>query len=494
MADHLLLLMSLSLSGSLMAVTVAFFRTLLKKRTPRAFWYYLWLLALLRFLCPLGTQQSLSDRLMERPAELWVTVSEAEEGRPVPEKEGAITIAGEGDKSETKFWPYVLAALWGLGAITALAARYFGCRRLRQELDRTAYPADEWEQAVYRQLAGRRKDVPLLLRTGGVESPVLIGLFRPIIYLPEEKLERRALLYALSHELVHWRRRDLAYKHLVVLVTSLYWFDPVVWLMARAIDRDSELSCDQEVVKNMSLHQRTNYGRTLLWAAERQGRGVRPLSAPFGSQKNCLRERIEAIMKVRKTSKLTKAALWVVTAAAAISFVVVGAYAGGERTSSAAEPTVVQGPVPSEEVSVPAELSWPFEGGQEVKISALFEGRVHPITGKRSEHMGIDFVLEKETPVLAAAQGTVTEVGYNTEYGNYVELSHGGGLSTKYAHLVSGDFCQEGNQVTAGQQIGAVGKTGKSTGYHLHFETMLDGVWVDPMDYFPEARVTNGAA
>ena len=103
-----------------MAVTVAFFRTLLKKRTPRTFWYYLWLLALLRFLCPLGTQQSLSDRLMERPAELWVTVSEAEEGRPVPEKEGAITIAGEGDKSETKFWPYVLAALWGLGAITAL--------------------------------------------------------------------------------------------------------------------------------------------------------------------------------------------------------------------------------------------------------------------------------------------------------------------------------------------------------------------------------------
>ena len=86
------------------------------------------------------------------------------------------------------------------------------------------------------------------------------------------------------------------------------------------------------------------------------------------------------------------------------------------------------------------------------------------------------------------------EVGYNTEYGNYVELSHGGGLSTKYAHLVSGDFCQEGDQVTAGQQIGAVGKTGKSTGYHLHFETMLDGVWVDPMDYFPEARVTNGAA
>ena len=150
--------------------------------------------------------------------------------------------------------------------------------------------------------------------------------------------------------------------------------------------------------------------------------------------------------------------------------------------------------MPSEEVSVPAELSWPFEGGQEVKISALFEGRVHPITGKRSEHMGIDFVLEKETPVLAAAQGTVTEVGYNTEYGNYVELSHGGGLSTKYAHLVSGDFCQEGDQVTAGQQIGAVGKTGKSTGYHLHFETMLDGVWVDPMDYFPEARVTNGAA
>ena len=486
MADRLLLLMSLALSGSLMAVTVAFFRTLLKKRTPRAFWYYLWLLALLRFLCPRGTQQSLSDRLMERPAELWVTVAGGEEGRPVPEKEGAIPIAGEEDRSETEIWPSPLAALWAIGAATALGVRYLGCRRLRRELDRTARPAEAWEQGVYRHLTGRREDAPPIFRTSGVDSPVLLGLLRPAIYLPEEELERGALIHALSHELVHWRRRDLAYKHLVVLVTSLYWFDPVVWLMARAIDRDCELSCDQEVVKNMSLPQRRDYGRTLLWAAERQGRRARPLSATFGSQKKCLRERIEAIMKVRKTSKLTKAALWVVTAAVALSFVVVGAYAGGESAPSGAEPAVVEGTVPPGEMSAPAGLSWPFEGVTEVRVSALFESRVHPITGKRTEHTGIDFVLEKDTPVLAAAQGTVTEVGYNAEYGNYVELSHGGGLSTRYANLASIGLCQEGDQVTAGQQIGTVGKTGRSTGYHLHFETLLNGVRADPLSYLPQ--------
>ena len=103
-------------------------------------------------------------------------------------------------------------------------------------------------------------------------------------------------------------------------------------------------------------------------------------------------------------------------------------------------------------------------------------------TGKYN-HQGIDIKAEKGEPVVSATAGTVTEAGFNKEMGNYIVLSDGAGIVTRYAHLDE-IVTTKGTKVGRNQVIGKVGETGLATGPHLHFEIMLNGEYIDPNMYF----------
>ncbi len=125
-------------------------------------------------------------------------------------------------------------------------------------------------------------------------------------------------------------------------------------------------------------------------------------------------------------------------------------------------------------------MTWPLPGYY--TILSDFVMRDHPITGKYSQHTGIDLPAPKNTKIVAAASGTVVTVGYNTAYGNRVIINHGGGVQTLYAHMTS-FAVSEGDTVSAGDVIGYVGSTGYSTGNHLHFSVLVNGSYVDPKPY-----------
>ena len=112
-------------------------------------------------------------------------------------------------------------------------------------------------------------------------------------------------------------------------------------------------------------------------------------------------------------------------------------------------------------------------------LSSSFGYRSDPFTGAGAMHSGLDFPGPIGTPILAAAPGRVVYVGQKSGYGNVVEVDHGQGILTRYAHL-SGFTSTVGAQVAAGQQIAKMGSTGRSTGSHLHFEVRLNGVAVNP--------------
>ena len=97
----------------------------------------------------------------------------------------------------------------------------------------------------------------------------------------------------------------------------------------------------------------------------------------------------------------------------------------------------------------------------------------------QSFHEGIDFPAEAGTPIVAAASGKVVYAGYHPQYGKMIEIDHGNGLVTRYAHA-SQTFVKEGDLVVRGQRIATVGSTGRSTGPHLHFEVRLNGVPQNP--------------
>ncbi len=111
--------------------------------------------------------------------------------------------------------------------------------------------------------------------------------------------------------------------------------------------------------------------------------------------------------------------------------------------------------------------------------SSNFGYRIDPFTGMRSFHEGIDFPSEAGTSIVAAASGKVVYAGYHVQYGKIIEIDHGNGLLTRYAHA-SQIFVKEGDLVVRGQRLASVGSTGRSTGPHLHFEVRLNGVPQNP--------------
>lgn len=130
-------------------------------------------------------------------------------------------------------------------------------------------------------------------------------------------------------------------------------------------------------------------------------------------------------------------------------------------------------------------LQWPLPVAG--TITSQFGHRVDPITGEVSSHTGTDIACAEGTPILAAADGIVTVANgldsWGGSYGYYIQINHGGGLETLYAHCSS--ICvTTGQQVQAGQVIGYVGHTGRVTGSHLHLETRTNGTRVDSMQFF----------
>lgn len=121
---------------------------------------------------------------------------------------------------------------------------------------------------------------------------------------------------------------------------------------------------------------------------------------------------------------------------------------------------------------------WPIEGF----ITSRFGGRADPFTGRNEQHKGIDISARTGTPIYAPGKGAVIFSGVENGYGHTVLVQHGGGITTRYAHM-SRRAVTEGQTVQRGDVIGYVGSTGRSSGPHLHYEVRLNGVNVDPLRY-----------
>lgn len=131
---------------------------------------------------------------------------------------------------------------------------------------------------------------------------------------------------------------------------------------------------------------------------------------------------------------------------------------------------------------------WPLPAGNNV-VTCKYGMRTHPITGKRKLHTGVDLRASTGTKVYAANKGTVTTSGYSSAWGNYIIISHGGGITTLYAHLSKRSVSKD-DKVKQGDIIGYSGNTGYSTAPHLHFEISKNGSTYNPLNEFKDFKVT----
>ena len=324
MPDIMRTVLLLSLCGTALAVLLAVLRRLLKNRLPHGLFYYLWLLVLLRLLVPValpvpGRELTLPEPRSAEAVTPPVSVQAAPDGmvgQPIPFDPSYVqtvpadtVITGNGlelsfQQEKTLWYRSVWTFLcenflhiWLAGAAIHFlwfAVSYFRfCRSLKQD----CLPLWEHEQALLEGLRGKWRVEAC--RSPLAQTPMLVGLIRPRIILPETAITTLQLECILRHELTHLRRRDLLYKWFTVAVTSFHWFNPLMPWLRREIARCCELSCDEAVIGSMNEDWKRTYGETLLALAAVSALPRAVPATTLCEEKKQLKERLVGILKYK---------------------------------------------------------------------------------------------------------------------------------------------------------------------------------------------------
>jgi beta-lactamase regulating signal transducer with metallopeptidase domain len=329
-------LISLTLSGSALALLLLLLGRLLGRRLPSTVYYYAWLLVLLRFLLPLPGLLPLGQRAAEpaapvRPA--LIDMGEAEAALPyisqtpaeapaalpaalpeeaAPAQESASVPAAPAQPAARGFsvdWrsPRLWLTLWALGAGACFLWPIVSYLRFIAALRRRLTKPGRELRRRYAALPGKK---PRLSLCPALQTPLMFGVFAPRIVLPQELAEEPELLdNVLRHELCHYRRRDPLYKWFAAAVLALHWFNPLSWLIRRELNRACELSCDETLLRSMDRAEKQAYGETLLRMAAGAALPAGVVATTFSTEKKNLKERLEQIMNYNKTKGRALAAL-----------------------------------------------------------------------------------------------------------------------------------------------------------------------------------------
>ena len=284
--EFLAALLSLSLSGACLMGLAEVLARLLRGRIPPGVRRLMWLLVLFRLLCPWSISGGLLDRGTAELRQAAAPEHSTQALEEVPSHTAPSYEILEHEETGRQIdLAAGLTALWAAGFLGALARRVVAYGRMCRGLRRTLRPAGPGERAVFARLTQGEKRPPALRVSPAAPTPMLVGLLRPQLILPELELSQEELEGVFSHELTHWRHRDLWIKWLAALAVCVHWFNPAARLLAERLDRDCELYCDQTVARDWDRPRRARYGELLLRLAA-GGKGA-PSTALF-SQKQRL--------------------------------------------------------------------------------------------------------------------------------------------------------------------------------------------------------------
>lgn len=270
--DELLMdLFALSLGGGVVALVLMGVARLTRARYAAKWRCVIWALLCLRLiiLLPLVPQVQAPVQMTVPQIDRPVVVSAAPTVAPDGGTSSPLRPDGKEEAPALTMF-HIVGGVWLLGMCGVLVWSGVSHMRLRRYLRRWAWVETRKEVCCQYAAQAQRlnlKRVPKLLACPGLEVPMLTGLVAPALMLPQDASSEDGLDYALLHELIHYRRRDIWLKALVMLTVSVHWFNPVLWLMVRQVDRDIELACDEMALTVLPEEERLAYGKTILQAA-----------------------------------------------------------------------------------------------------------------------------------------------------------------------------------------------------------------------------------
>lgn len=180
--------------------------------------------------------------------------------------------AAQGKSGFTLSLSQVLFSLWLAGAAAGVVLALTQHLRFLAWLRRWGRPVTD--KGILQQFSLLNDRLGMDRRPGlrvcpGLKSPMLAGLARPVLLLPDLPLSEMELRNSLLHELTHFRRKDIWLRALALLVNAVHWFNPLCWYMVRLVERDTELACDEQALRLLPQEEHAAYGRTILDAAQR---------------------------------------------------------------------------------------------------------------------------------------------------------------------------------------------------------------------------------
>jgi len=203
------------------------------------------------------------------------TETEAEPSYTVEPNAALSPALPDGEPGEPFPWKETAAGIWLAGIAGISVFRLTAYLSMRRNIKRWSAPiTDEkllkiYEQA-YKGVIPKMGKLPRLYLNPSITSPMTAGIFRPVILLPHGDYPPEAFYHILSHELTHYKRRDVLYKQLFALAQTIHWFNPIVWLLSRTACRDMEIACDNAVIQNWDADKRQEYAQTILSCVREQ--------------------------------------------------------------------------------------------------------------------------------------------------------------------------------------------------------------------------------
>lgn len=315
MSEFLRVLFSLSISGSSVLLVLRAFRPLYRKRLSKTWQYYILLVAAARFMLPVALPVNLVGGLMNSPAVTSGLMEKtiAEEAAPIPMDTVFVQrMASESaqpapvEQAGTNRPPLEYAALLWAGIALVMLARgetgYRGFIRFVRAGMRPAKDAAIEDCILACQTVGLKTPPPVYVNPA-VSTPMLLGVFRPFVLLPDDFMEDSYSVFL--HELTHRKRMDNLCQWAVQIAVCVHWFNPLVYLLRRELARYAELSCDEAVLHRLDRERHRRYGDMLLAASVKNvfHFGNEILSMPLSGEAKLLKERLGAIMEYKKTGK-----------------------------------------------------------------------------------------------------------------------------------------------------------------------------------------------
>lgn len=300
MQNFLSILVLCSITMSMAAFLLILFSPLLSKKYEAKWQYYAWLVIVIGFIIPFRPDFDVTFFEMD------LSIVKSEDAWPIGV--GNFLVEPGGRVSEllevsTITIYSIVGYIWIVGMIVVIG--YHVLRHLHFMRLINRWSEDVCDEQILTSLQVLKAEMRIseqvhLRRCSLIASPMVIGLVTPTILLPVTDFSKNELSFILMHELVHYKRKDLGYKSLVLLATAIHWFNPIVYVMTKSIALQCELSCDAEVMKNARKQTRRQYCETIIGVIRQKSSLKTALSTSFYGGKENMKKRILSIMDTRK--------------------------------------------------------------------------------------------------------------------------------------------------------------------------------------------------